>query len=147
MKIIFNRQSISDSISPLMSTVSNKSTKPAVEGILIDAKEDGTCILTTFDEELDAMMAYNPAAVCIHGELADDLYYDCQLDAYVQATDPRDLAWEKKYVYINYAVHRHGKHRSTSGWFLVNLADPEQLRERVELLALEQGGRNEEIYH
>jgi DNA polymerase-3 subunit beta len=51
MKINFNRQSISDSISPLMSTVSNKSTKPAVEGILIDAKEDGTCILTTFDEE------------------------------------------------------------------------------------------------
>ena len=44
-------------------------------------------------------------------------------------------------------MHRHGKHRSTSGWFLVNLADPEQLRERVELLALEQGGRNEEIYH
>jgi hypothetical protein len=29
----------------------------------------------------------------------------------------------------------------------VNLADPEQLQERVELLALEQGGRNEEIYH
>lgn len=50
-------------------------------------------------------------------------------------------------VYLNYAVRRHGKHRSTSGWFLVNLADPEQLRERVELLALEQGGRNEEIYH
>ena len=50
-------------------------------------------------------------------------------------------------VYINHAVARHGKHRSTSGWFLVNLADPEQLRERVELLALEQGGRNEEIYH
>ena len=30
--------------------------------------------LTTFDEELDAMMKYNPAGVCIHGELADDLY-------------------------------------------------------------------------
>lgn len=51
MKIIFNRQRISESIAPLMNTVSNKSTKPAVEGILIDAKEDGTCILTTFDEE------------------------------------------------------------------------------------------------
>lgn len=35
-------------------------------------------------------------------ELADDLYYDCPLDEYKQATDPRDLAWEKKYVYINY---------------------------------------------
>ena len=31
-------------------------------------------VLTTFDDELDAMMAYNPAAVCIHGELADELY-------------------------------------------------------------------------
>lgn len=35
-------------------------------------------------------------------ELADDLYYDCPLDEYKQATDPRELAWEKKYVYINY---------------------------------------------
>ena len=35
-------------------------------------------------------------------ELADDLYYDCPLDEYRQATDPRELAWEKKYVYINY---------------------------------------------
>jgi len=30
--------------------------------------------LATFDEELDEMMKYDPAAVCIHGELADDLY-------------------------------------------------------------------------
>lgn len=35
-------------------------------------------------------------------ELADDLYYNCQLDGYRQATDPRDLAWKKKYVYISY---------------------------------------------
>ena len=35
-------------------------------------------------------------------ELADDLYYDCPLDAYKQATDPRELSWEKKYVHINY---------------------------------------------
>lgn len=35
-------------------------------------------------------------------ELADDLYYDCLLEAYKQATDPRAIAWEKKYVYINY---------------------------------------------
>jgi len=33
---------------------------------------------------------------------ADDLYYDCPLDEYKQATDPSDIAWEKKYVYINY---------------------------------------------
>ena len=36
--------------------------------------------LTTFDEELDAMMEYNPAAVCIHGELADELYMAGMLD-------------------------------------------------------------------
>lgn len=30
--------------------------------------------LQTFDEELDEMMRYSPAAVCIHGELTDALY-------------------------------------------------------------------------
>ena len=51
-------------------------------------------------------------------------------------------------IYINYAVHGHGKHRHTSGWFLMNLADPEPLRERIELLALDAGAApaNEEIY-
>lgn len=50
-------------------------------------------------------------------------------------------------IYINYAVHGHGKHRHTSGWFLMNLADPEPLRERIELLVLEYGGSREEIYY
>lgn len=36
--------------------------------------------LTTFDEELDAMMTCQPAAVCIHGELADELYMTGMLD-------------------------------------------------------------------
>jgi len=36
--------------------------------------------LTTFDEELDEMMRYDPAAVCIHGELADELYMTGMLD-------------------------------------------------------------------
>ena len=49
-------------------------------------------------------------------------------------------------IYINYSVHGHGKHRRTSGYFLMNLAEPEQLRERIELLALENGGSREEIY-
>ena len=44
----------------------------------------------------------NLELVDVLAELADDLYYDCQLDEYKQATDPRDLAWEQKYVYINY---------------------------------------------
>ena len=34
----------------------------------------------TFDEELDEMMKYAPAAVCIHGELADELYMCGMLD-------------------------------------------------------------------
>ncbi|MBQ3075809.1 MAG: DNA polymerase III subunit beta [Clostridia bacterium] len=51
MKIIFNRQSISDAVAPLMCAVSGKSTLSAVEGILINAQEDGNCVMTTFDLE------------------------------------------------------------------------------------------------
>lgn len=51
MKVILNRQEISDAVAPLMCAVSGKSTLTAVEGILIDAREDGTCIMTTFDLE------------------------------------------------------------------------------------------------
>lgn len=36
--------------------------------------------LDTFDEELDEMMKYHPAAVCIHGELADELYLTGRLE-------------------------------------------------------------------
>ncbi len=36
--------------------------------------------LTTFDEELDEMMKYSPSAICIHGELTDDLYLSGMLD-------------------------------------------------------------------
>ena len=35
-------------------------------------------------------------------ELADDLYYDCQISEYSRPTDPRGIAWEKKYVDITY---------------------------------------------
>ena len=51
MKIIFKRQSISDAVAPLMCAVSGKSTLSAVEGILIDANENGSCVMTTFDLE------------------------------------------------------------------------------------------------
>ena len=34
----------------------------------------------SFDVELDDMMQYAPAAVCIHGELADELYLNGRLD-------------------------------------------------------------------
>ena len=36
--------------------------------------------LITYQEELDELMKYDPAAVCIHGELADELYMTGQLD-------------------------------------------------------------------
>ena len=51
MKVIFNRQTIIDAVSPLMCAVSGKSTLSAIEGILIDAREDQTCEITTFDLE------------------------------------------------------------------------------------------------
>ena len=35
-------------------------------------------------------------------EIADDLYYDCNLSEYTWPTDPRDIAWEEKYVHITY---------------------------------------------
>ncbi|MBQ7172903.1 MAG: DNA polymerase III subunit beta [Clostridia bacterium] len=51
MKILFNRQQISEAVAPLMCAVSGKSTLSAVEGILIDARENQTCVMTTFDLE------------------------------------------------------------------------------------------------
>ena len=51
-------------------------------------------------------------------------------------------------IYLNHQVYRSGKHRRTSGWYLMNLEDPERLRERIELLALEAGSApgQEEFY-
>ncbi len=51
MKIVFNRQEISNKIAPLMSVVSGKSTLTAVEGILIEANAPDSCTLTAFDLE------------------------------------------------------------------------------------------------
>ena len=51
MKITFMRQEISNSIAPLMSVVSNKSTLTAVEGLLIEANSSNSCTITAFDLE------------------------------------------------------------------------------------------------
>lgn len=51
MKIRFNRQEISNKITPLMSVVSGKSTLTATEGILIEANCADSCTLTAFDLE------------------------------------------------------------------------------------------------
>lgn len=40
-------------------------------------------------------------------EIADDLYYDCKLSEYTLPTDPRDIAWEEKYVHITYPGKNH----------------------------------------
>lgn len=59
MKIIFNRQEICNAVAPLMCAVSGKSTLTAVEGILFEAKEDNTCVLTTFDLEKGVRIVIN----------------------------------------------------------------------------------------
>lgn len=51
MKIVFNRQEISNKIAPIMSVVSGKSTLTAVEGILIEANSPDSCTFTAFDLE------------------------------------------------------------------------------------------------
>ena len=59
MKIVFNRQEICNAVAPLMCAVSGKSTLTAVEGILFEAKEDNTCVLTTFDLEKGVRLTIN----------------------------------------------------------------------------------------
>ncbi|MBR3879541.1 MAG: DNA polymerase III subunit beta [Clostridia bacterium] len=51
MKIVFNRQEVSNKIAPIMSVVSGKSTLTAVEGILIEANSTDSCTFTAFDLE------------------------------------------------------------------------------------------------
>lgn len=51
MKIVFNRREISDAVAPLMCAVSGKSTQASIDGILIEAQEDQSCVMTTFDTE------------------------------------------------------------------------------------------------
>lgn len=49
MKIVFEREYVSNAITPLMCAIGGKSTVAATEGILMEGKEDGTCVMTTFD--------------------------------------------------------------------------------------------------
>ncbi|MBQ9079620.1 MAG: DNA polymerase III subunit beta [Clostridia bacterium] len=51
MKIIFDRKMLCNAFPPLMSAVSTRSTMSAIEGVLIEAKDDGSCVLTTYDTE------------------------------------------------------------------------------------------------
>ena len=51
MKIIFNKQTVSAAVTPLMCAVSGKSTLNSIEGILIEAQKPDLCTLTTYDLE------------------------------------------------------------------------------------------------
>ncbi|MGN1047026.1 MAG: DNA polymerase III subunit beta, partial [Eubacteriales bacterium] len=51
MKIIFNREKAASAVAPLMAAAVNRSTIPAVEGILIEAKAPSTVVFTTYDLE------------------------------------------------------------------------------------------------
>ncbi len=51
MKIVFDRKMLCNTFPPLMSAVSTRSTTPATEGVLIEANDDGSCVLTTYDTE------------------------------------------------------------------------------------------------
>lgn len=77
MKIIFNRQEICNAVAPLMCAVSGKSTLTAVEGILFEAKEDNTCVLTTFDLE-------KGVRIVINAEVEQTGYYIINAQKFVQ---------------------------------------------------------------
>ena len=59
MKIVFNRKEISEAVAPLMCAVSGKSTQASIDGILIEAQEDQTCVMTTFDTEKGMRITVN----------------------------------------------------------------------------------------
>lgn len=63
MKIVFNRQSISEVLAPLMCAVSGKSTMQSIEGILIEAVEPDTCTLTTFDLEKGVQITFHTEVI------------------------------------------------------------------------------------
>ena len=60
MKINFKTKELTDAIAPLMCAVSGKSTLTAAEGILIEAKQDNTVVLTTFDLEKGVQITIYP---------------------------------------------------------------------------------------
>lgn len=51
MKVSFDRKQLCNIFPPLLSAVCNHPTISATEGVLIEAKDDGSCILTTYDTD------------------------------------------------------------------------------------------------
>ncbi len=68
MKIVFDRNKVAAAIAPLMSTVGNRATLASIEGILIEAKTDGSVILTTYDNEKGMRTA-------IEAEVSEEGYF------------------------------------------------------------------------
>ena len=63
MKIIFNRNTVSAAVAPLMCAVGGKMTLSAVEGILIEAKIPDTCTMTTYDLEKGMRITINAKVI------------------------------------------------------------------------------------
>ncbi len=51
MKIVFNRKMLCNAFPPLLCAVSSRATISAAEGVLIEAGENGSCRLTTYDTD------------------------------------------------------------------------------------------------
>lgn len=51
MKIVFDRKKLCGAFPPLMCAVSTRATMPAIEGVLVEARENGECQLSTYDTE------------------------------------------------------------------------------------------------
>ena len=51
MKLIFKREELCEAVAPLLCGVSSKVTLSAIDGILIEAKASGGCVMTTYDME------------------------------------------------------------------------------------------------
>ena len=67
MKIIFDRKELCNLFPPLMCAVANRSTIQATEGILIEAGEDNTCTLTSYDTE-KGIILHTDTVFCTPGK-------------------------------------------------------------------------------
>lgn len=77
MKIIFNRQQIINTVSPLLCAVGSKNTIPTVECILIEAKAPSEIVLTTYDLEKGVRCS-------AEGSVLEDGYYAINANKFFQ---------------------------------------------------------------
>lgn len=77
MKIVLNRIKTANAISPIMATALNRSTIPAVEGILIEAKKPNICVFTTYDLE-------KGMRIKIEADVIEEGYYIINAQKFIQ---------------------------------------------------------------